>query len=241
MEFEQIVTPKIYELVIAQIKQMIYHKRLLKGDKLPSERELASQLGVSRTAVREALRALEMLGLIVSHHGEGTFVASIFPEEKLFEPLSLIFMLEDNPVELGEVRSMLEIQCACFAAERITSEERGLLQVCIKDFQSLREGPCLAEVDKRFHTLIAKASHNTLLYYLYSSIHEVVSHHIVNMRALIMADISNSQILAKQHLAVYEGIAAGDSQAARQAMAEHMRFVRSKYEQSRQAEHLVRN
>lgn len=234
MEFQPIVTPKIYELVIAQIKQMIYHKQLRKGDKLPSERELASQLGVSRTVIREALRSLEMLGLIVSHHGEGTFVASIFPEEKIFEPLSLIFMLEDNQVELGEVRSMLEVQCAGFAAERRSEEECELLKDCIEEFKCLREGPRLAEVDKQFHTLIAKASHNTLLYYLYSSIHEVVSHHIVSMRALIIADMNNSPILAKQHLAVYEGIAAGDAQAARQAMAEHMKFVRSKYEQSRQ-------
>ena len=232
MEFQQIVTSKIYELVIAQIKQMIYHKRLVKGDKLPSERELSSQLGVSRTAVREALRALEMLGLIVSHHGEGTFVASSFPKEKLFEPLSLIFMLEDNPTELSEVRSMLEIECAGLAAERIKPEERSLLAECIRDFQDLQEGPRLAEVDKNFHTLIAKASHNTLLYYLYSSIHEVVNHHIVDMRYLIIADLSNSKILAEQHSAVYEGIAAGNVQQARKAMAEHMQFVRSKYHQS---------
>ena len=232
MEFQQIVTPKIYELVIDQIKQMIYHKHLVKGDKLPSERELSSKLGVSRTAVREALRALEMLGLIVSHHGEGTFVASAFPEEKLFEPLSLIFMLEDNPTELGEVRSMLEIQCAGLAAERIKPDECCLLAECVEDFQNSQEGPYLAEVDKKFHTLIARASHNTLLYYLYSSIHEVVSHHIVNMRYLIIADLSNSEVLARQHAAIYEGIAAGNVQKARAAMMEHMEFVRNKFHQS---------
>lgn len=232
MEFQQIFTPKIYELVIAQIKERIYHKQLVKGDKLPSERELASQLGVSRTAVREALRSLEMLGLIVSHHGEGTFVASAFPEEKLFEPLSLVFMLEDNPTELTEVRAMLEIQCAALAAERASAEELGFLEACIKDFQNSQEGPRLAEVDKNFHTLIAKASHNTLLYYLYSSIHEVVNHHIVDMRYLIILDPSNSGILAEQHLKIYERIAAGDALGANQAMTEHMRFVRSKYEQS---------
>lgn len=232
MEFQQIFTPKIYELVIAQIKEMIYHKKLVKGDKLPSERELASQLGVSRTAVREALRSLGMLGLIVSRHGEGTFVASAFPEEKLFEPLSLIFMLEDNPEELAEVRGMLEIQCAALAAERASAEELSLLGACIQDFQYSQEGPRLAEVDKNFHTLIAKASHNTLLYYLYSSIHEVVSHHIVDMRYLIISDPRNSKILAEQHLKIYESIAAGNVLGANQAMTEHMRFVRSKYEQS---------
>lgn len=232
MEFQQIVTQKLYELVIAQIKQMIYHKQLVKGDKLPSERELASQLGVSRTAIREALRSLEMLGLIVSRHGEGTFVASSFPEAKLFEPLSLIFMLEDNPTELSEVRAMLEIQCAALAAERIKPEELCLLAECVEQFQNSQEGPRLAEVDKKFHTLIAKASHNTLLYYLYSSIHEVVSHHIVDMRYLIIADPSNSKILAQQHAGVYEAIAAGNVQQAREAMTEHMDFVRSKFHQS---------
>jgi GntR family transcriptional repressor for pyruvate dehydrogenase complex len=232
MEFQQIVTPKIYELVIAQIKQMIYHKRLVKGDKLPSERELAGQLGVSRTAVREALRALEMLGLIVSHHGEGNFVASSFPEEKLFEPLSLIFTLEDNPTELGEVRSMLEVQCAGLAAERIKPEELCGLAECIRDFKDSQEGPRLAEVDKNFHMIISKGCHNTLLYYLYSSIQEVVSLHIAEMRYLIIADLNNSKLLAQQHSAIYEGIAAGNSLKAREAMAEHMQFIRNKFHQS---------
>ncbi|MDU2066327.1 MAG: FadR/GntR family transcriptional regulator [Sporomusaceae bacterium] len=230
MKFQQIVTRKLYELVIDQIKEMIYHKRLVKGDKLPSERDLAVQLGVSRTAIREALRALEMLGLIVSHHGEGTFIASAFPEEKLFEPLSLVFMLEDNPTELSEVRAMLEIQCAGLAAEKIKPEELQLLAACVQEFQTSQESPLLAEVDKNFHTLIAKASHNRLLYHLYSSIHEVVSHHIVNMRYLIISDRQNSSILLHQHKAIYESIATGDVKKAREAMTEHMVFVRSQFD-----------
>lgn len=226
MEFQQIVTPKIYKLVIDQIKQMIFNKQLVKGDQLPSERELSNQLGVSRTAVREALRSLEMLGLLVSYHGRGTFVADSFPEEKLFEPLSLIYMLEDNTTELGEVRTMLEIQCAGLAAARIQSAEKEALAVCIEKFQNSQESPELADVDKNFHALIAKASHNTLLYYLFSSIHEVVSHHIINMRYLIIADPRNSKVLLEQHEAIYEAIVGGKVKKAREAMAAHMEFVR---------------
>ena len=226
VEFQQIVTPKIYRLVIDQLKQMIYDKRLVKGDKLPSERELSCKLGVSRSVVREALRSLEMMGLLVSYHGRGTFVADTFPEEKLFEPLSLIYALEDNPTELSEVRSMLEIQCAALAAARMNTEEKTTLTEYIEQFKNLQRDPRVAEIDKDFHTLIAKASHNKLMYYLYSSIHDVVRYHIGSMHFQIIANPENARILLEQHIAIYESIIAGDANQAREAMMKHMQFVR---------------
>ncbi|MBP2641141.1 MAG: GntR family transcriptional regulator [Firmicutes bacterium] len=227
MEFQQIVTSKIYKLVTDQIKQMVYHKKLRKGDKLPSERELASRLGVSRSAVREALRSLEMMGLLVSSHGRGTFVADSFPQEKLFEPLSLIYALEDNLTELSEVRSILEIQCAGLAAERISPEEKATLKEYIEQLINSQEESKLAEIDKDFHTLIVMASHNKLLYYLYSSIHEVVRSYIGTMHRLIIANPENSKVLLKQHILIYESITTGNAKQARDAMAEHMQFVRT--------------
>jgi len=226
VEFQQIVTSKIYKLVIDQIKQMIYDKKLIKGDKLPSERELSSQLGVSRSVVREALRSLEMMGLLVSYHGRGTFVADSFPEEKLFEPLSLIYALEDNPIELSEVRSMLEIQCCGLAAERMNEEEKATFTEYIEQLKTLQEGSRLAEVDKDFHALIAKASHNKLLYYLYSSIHDVVRYHIGSMHFRIIAEPENSRMLLEQHIAIYESIISGNAKQARDAMVKHLQFVR---------------
>jgi len=81
--FNPIKITKVYEQVIQQIKDMIADGTLKKGDKLPSERDMAAMFGVSRTAIREALRSLEMLGLTESRQGEGTFIALSFAESKM--------------------------------------------------------------------------------------------------------------------------------------------------------------
>ncbi len=224
-QFQPIVSTKLYQQVINQIKGMIYNKTLKKGDKLPSERDMAVIFGVSRTAIREALRSLEMLGLTESRQGEGTFVAPSFPESKMFEPLSLVFMLEDNTMELMAVRSMLEIECAGFAAESITPLELKELDRYTQLLSGIHEGTITEEADHVYHTLIAKASHNTLLYYLYSSIHEVVSHHIISMRQMILEDDANSKILATQHNNIFQAILQKNCDQARQAMRAHMKFV----------------
>jgi GntR family transcriptional regulator, transcriptional repressor for pyruvate dehydrogenase complex len=225
VEFNPIVSTKLYKQVIEQIKERIYNKTLKKGDKLPSERDMAVMLGVSRTAIREGLRSLEMLGITESRQGEGTFIVSSFPEYKIFEPLSLIFMLENNTVELLDVRSMLEIECAGMAAEFITPEELETLDGYRLLLTGEREGKITEEADYTYHSLIAKASHHTLLYYMYSSINEVVSHHIVDMRQLILEDPNNSEILALQHNEIYQAILLKNRDQARQAMREHMQYV----------------
>jgi GntR family transcriptional repressor for pyruvate dehydrogenase complex len=225
MEFQPIVSTKLYQQVINQIKSMIYSKTLKKGDKLPSERDMALMFGVSRTAIREALRSLEMLGLTESRQGEGTFIASSFPEYKMFEPLSLIFTLEDNAMELMDVRSMLEIECAGYAADFITPQELEKLGQYTQLLMGIHEGTITEEADHIYHSLIAKASHNTLLNYMYSSIHEVVSLHIVSMRQMILEDAANSETLASQHNSIYQAIFHNNRDQARQAMRVHMKFV----------------
>ncbi|MBP2655820.1 MAG: GntR family transcriptional regulator [Firmicutes bacterium] len=225
MEFMPVVSTKLYKQVIEQIKRMIFNKTLKKGDKLPPERDMAVMFGVSRTAIREAMRSLEMVGLTESRQGEGNFIVSSFSENKIFEPLSLIFMLEDNAVELINVRSMLEIECAGLAAKAITPQELeelyGYKQLLIGEY----EGLATDEADYMYHSLIAKASHNTLLYQMYSSIHEVVCNHIVNMRQMILQDSNNAAILAEQHSQVYEAIAKHECDQARQTMRIHMNYI----------------
>ena len=82
---------KVYEVIMEEIKDIVKKGELKSGEKLPSERELADKLEVSRTSVREALKALTMLGLIESKHGEGNFIKSNF-ENSLLEPLSIVFL-----------------------------------------------------------------------------------------------------------------------------------------------------
>src|SRR5690554_3631179 len=114
---------KVYEEVIEQIKFMITSGQLKKGEKLPPERELVEKFQVSRTSVREALRALQIIGLIESRQGGGNYIKDSF-DDNLIEPLSMMFVLQNSRnSEILELRRVLEVETARLAAKNISDEE----------------------------------------------------------------------------------------------------------------------
>ena len=107
---------KIYEIVMEQIKDIVKKGEVKSGEKLPSERELGEKLEVSRASIREALKSLQILGLIESKHGEGNFINKNF-ENSLLEPLSIVFLLLGSKSEdVLELRKIIEPQIAALAA-----------------------------------------------------------------------------------------------------------------------------
>src|SRR3990167_6105938 len=123
MDVAPIRSTRIYEEIVRQVKQMITEGRLKSGDQLPPERDLAEKFRVSRTSVREALRALESLGLLEIRPGEGTFVREV-SVEALIEPLALLMVSQRETIgELFEARRVLEPAIAALAAARATPEE----------------------------------------------------------------------------------------------------------------------
>jgi len=123
MEVAPIKSTRIYEEIVRQVKQMIAEGRLKSGDQLPPERDLAEKFVVSRTSVREALRALESLGLVEIRPGEGTFIREV-SVEALIEPLALVMASQRGAIaELFEARRLLEPAIAALAAGRATPEE----------------------------------------------------------------------------------------------------------------------
>src|SRR5881396_1311475 len=116
MEVAPIKSTRIYEEIVRQVKQMIAEGRLKSGDRLPPERDLAEKFVVSRSSVREALRALESLGLVEIRPGEGTFVREV-SVESLIEPLALMMVSQRGALaELFEARRLLEPGIAALAA-----------------------------------------------------------------------------------------------------------------------------
>ena len=114
-----IKSEKVYKIIMKQIKDIVKSGELKRGDKLPSERELALRLNVSRTSVREAIKALETLGLVESKHGGGNYIKNDF-EDILLEPLSIAFMLlGSNNSEILELRKVIEPEVASMAAKNI--------------------------------------------------------------------------------------------------------------------------
>lgn len=226
MQFKQIKNNKVYEKIIDQIRDMIYEKELNKGDKLPSERQLKKDLGVSRASIREAFSALEMIGLIESRPGEGTFIRDSF-EEDVFNPLSLILLLNDNVAEeLLELRRVLEIDCVKLAAKRATADEIEEIKGYIDDLISssgYEEKSITA--DKCFHYSIAKASGNTVLLFFMRSISEALDFHIKNTRTMLVSDEETMNKFAVQHQEIFKALKNNNAEKAAAEMKKHLDYV----------------
>lgn len=157
---------KVFQDALIQINEIILEDNLVSGDRLPSERELSERLKIGRSSVREALRALELLGLITTRRGEGTFIAES-TSHRLVEILaSFILRHEQSKRDLLEMRAMIEGEAAKLAALRRTEANVQELHQCLirmKDFVD-RDLPVPYVEQLEFHQLIVTFSNNSLLF-----------------------------------------------------------------------------
>lgn len=161
--FEKISTRQIYAEVVDQVLKLLRDGTLKVGDQLPSEAQLTEQLGVSRSSVREALKALEILGVIDSKTGVGRFVRMSAP---LSDVRSLLDELtgEGNPLEILEARKVIEPGVALLAATRRTEDDlQALKAVLLSERQEVDQGKLGLESDLQFHILLGQASKNRVL------------------------------------------------------------------------------
>lgn len=222
--FTPIKSAKVYEQVIEQIKSMIISGKLRKGDKLPSERELVEQLKVSRTSIREALRALEIVGLIQCKQGEGNFIRDNF-ENSLFEPLSLVFILEkSNKKDIIEVRRIIEEEAAALAAQRITKEQIEDLENIIEEIKKIKDEKILVNLDKNFHYAIAQACGNFILLNIINSCSSLIDSLIKDARYEIMSNGENKKELIQQHEKICQALKNKNPGLASKLMREHLEY-----------------
>ncbi len=223
--FNPIKNTKVYEQVIEQIKNMIVDGILKKGDKLPSERELVEHLQVSRTSIREALRALQIIGIVECRQGEGNYIKQSF-ENSLFEPLSIMFMLQkSNPEEIIELRKIIEVETAAIAAERITDEELENIKNLINELIVCKDEKDSVKIDRKFHYEIAQASKNFLILNMLNAMSSLMDSFIEDARKKILIDEKNIEILVKQHEDIYEALKKRSPMEAAEAMKNHLHFT----------------
>lgn len=189
------------------------------GDRLPPERQLATSLGVGRSAVREALAALEILGIVDVRPGSGTYLRGS-ASELLPQTLSWGLMLgESSTRDLIEVRGALEIYAARLAATRMSHESLTRLGEHVRAMRdSVGSLPDFVEADLQFHLELARATDNTVLLDLLQSIRALLR--VWVDRAV--QDPSEALAAIEEHAAVHAAIARGDADAAASAMASHM-------------------
>jgi GntR family transcriptional regulator, transcriptional repressor for pyruvate dehydrogenase complex len=223
--FNPIKNTKVYEQVIDQIKEMITEGTLKKGDRLPSERSLVEQLQVSRASIREALRALEVIGLIECKQGEGNYIKTSF-EDNLLEPLSIMYKLEgSNPKEIWELRKIMEVEAVGLAAKRITDIQLKELNDLLLSFNISDDETLNAEIDKQFHYKIAECSGNILIFNILRTVSVLVEDFIKDIRTIILTDKGNKEVLFLQHKAIYLAVEKHSSTDARKAMREHLDYA----------------
>lgn len=226
MDFKPIRTKRIYEEIIDQVKELIAEGHLSPGDKLISEREMADRLKVGRSAVREAFRALEAMGIIEIRQGGGTFIKEV-STDSLAEVLALFLMTErDTTRELLELRKILEVEAAGLAALRHTAEELVKMEEALKQMEEdIASGDLGQQADYNFHYALAEASHNSILVRLMDSIADTMRRVLRTARLELYRTPGTPQRLLKEHYAVFEAVKGGQDQKARRAMFDHLNRV----------------
>lgn len=162
---------KMYQEVLLKINEIVEEDQLKVGDRLPSERELADRLKVGRSSVREALRALELLGLISTRRGEGTFIEE-HTSHRLVEILSFFILRnERSKKDLLEMRKIIELDAVRLAAERIEADTiREMEELIVRSEEQLKLGNIPLDEDYLFHQSIALATNNHLLFKLWKPV-----------------------------------------------------------------------
>ncbi|MDO3378466.1 FadR/GntR family transcriptional regulator [Geoalkalibacter halelectricus] len=230
--FRPIRPKKISEEIVEQIKALISAGELKPGEKIPSERELAGMLGVSRPSVREAIMVLDAMGLVEARQGGGTYVRSL-TAAALQDPL--LTLVEENPAmhyALVEVRMGLETWSAYLAAQRATDEEIKRLRELLGIMErQAAQGGWDADVDAQFHYAITAATHNTLQMHVLNTIHSLFHKTIQVALTEFYRRDGMVELLLEQHRAIFEGIAERNPEKARTAMFRHLTLVEEKMSQ----------
>lgn len=214
--------------IIKSLTEYFFSGSLLAGSKLPSERQLAEALGVSRSAVRDAIQSLGLLGVVDIRQGDGTYLRET-GSELLPRVIEWgLFLGERRVMDLIEARQQVEISLAALAARRRTDEDVAELQSILEQMDAASGSDEFVGLDIQFHAAIAKAARNTVLADVLSNITSLIR---VWMSRSIEA-AGETVTSNDEHRLVVEAISAGNSRAAQSAMRTHMRHAEQRLRRS---------
>jgi GntR family transcriptional repressor for pyruvate dehydrogenase complex len=220
-DFEAVRKDKVYEGVAKQIERLIL-KKLQPGDKLPSERDLAELLAVSRSSIRDAIRSLELTGMVEPRQGAGTIVREI-SSDSLVNPLANARKRKEEMVgELLDFRKMLEPPLAARAAARATeSEISEMREILERQEKKLREGESTIAEDSEFHYAIALASGNSVVRKVLDTLMDLLR----DSRERSLQVEGRPQKSLAGHRKILAAISRHDGEAAKVAMRRHIEDV----------------
>lgn len=214
-----VLRSRLYEQVAEQISTWIKENGLLAGDRLPPERELAQRLGVSRATLSQALVALEVIGVVVVRHGDGTLLTE---RARTGPVIDAIRAHADRLPEIIEARDALESKLAALAAVRRTDADLAAIRAALEEMErDIEAGGRGVDADEQFHGAITAAARSDLLTQMMAAIHDLIR----ETRLESLSQPGRPRESLAGHRKVADAIAAGDPDAATQAMHEHVMLV----------------
>lgn len=220
--FREINKENAFQEILDQIIENIQNGSLKSGDALPAERTLAEEMKVSRPVVREALRALELLGIITSVRGGANYISKDL-EHCLIGPLSILFRLNNSSVqEAQQLRAALECKAAALAAEKCTPVDAAELQLILAKLDAEENEKVRADLDRDLHLKIGKMADNPMIYSVLSASSQLTENIISGIRAYIMQKKKSLSDVDEQHQKLVEAIVQQQPDRAAEYMSVHM-------------------
>ena len=239
---DRVTNMRISDHIAEQLHTLIQQRQLQPGQRLPAERQLAEDLGVSRTALREAIQKLSSRGLLESRVGAGTFVQTPPSQPNWHEQVisPLVPLMRDDPqyrYDVLETRQSLEVSTAWHAAQRATAQDKTRIQRsfdALLHYQHLQDTEASAHADAQFHLAIAEASHNAVIVQVMRSLFELMLNTVAENRRLMFVH-DNTKVLeqlTQQHYQLMQAILNGEPEQARSVISDHLNFVHDKLTQA---------
>lgn len=234
----------IADVVVRRIERMISDGLLKEGEALPSERNFCEKLGVSRSALREALGRLRGLGIVATEHGRGTYVTRLAPDRSA-NPLMHLFGSQPRTLyDVMEVRALLESEAARLAAIRATQADMVMIR---RRFDAMQTASVLsleehAQRDHDFHQAIYDASHNPILVHTWQSLSDLMLRSVFTSVANLYHRPAHKRVIDRQHQRLYAAIVAHDPRLAARISREHIEGLKDMFMEIEQDEQrLVRS
>lgn len=230
MPFEKIVPEKVSHAIVRQIETLILRGILRAGERLPSERELSEEFGVSRPSLREAIAELQATGLLISRANAGIFVADVLGSA--FSPaLTRLFGVHSEAVfDALDFRRDMEGLAAERAARLGSDTDLAVVQSVFDRMEAAhtKHNPTdEAQLDTDFHLAIIEASHNVVMLHMMRSMYDLLREGVFYNRKIMFQRRTTRDMLLEQHRTINDALQSRDASGARAAVEAHMGFVRS--------------
>jgi len=211
--------PRLYRVVADRIQQLIVAERILPGERLPSERDLATKLSVSRASLREALIALDLGGAIEVRGGSGVYVSALREADAALPEAG------PGPFEVLSARRLIEAEIAAIAARVATDSAIDAILKAVQEMEASHANKASNEhADRNFHLAIARATGNSALVGSLSYLWDQRGHLWHRLKEHFQTEELRQETL-KDHRHIFEAIASHDAAAAKKAMRAHLERV----------------